>query len=247
MQAERIALVTGGSRGIGRAICLALANSHTRVIINYVSKEDDARLTAKMIRDTGALDPVIMRFDVADPTQVDGAIGRIQEEIGGIDILVNNAAISKDNLLVRVKNDEWRQMMAINLDGVFYCARACTKHMIKNRFGRIINISSVVAESGHAGQTAYVTAKAGILGLTKSLARELASRNITVNAVTPGYIETDMTAVMTPQQKEKLLENIPLGMIGKPEDVAGVVRFLASDEARYITGHALAVNGGMYM
>ena len=239
----KIAIVTGASRGIGRAIAIQLAKSGARVVVNYVGNEAAANETAKACGD-GA---VIMKFDVAKRDEVDAAFDEVKTKLGGLHVLVNNAGISKDGLLLRFKDDDWAQTLATNLTGAFQCARAGAKLMTKQRWGRIINISSVVGESGNAGQVAYASAKAGLIGLTKTLAQELASRTITVNAVTPGFIDTDMTAALNEQQRAAILEQIPLGSMGTADDVAHAVAFLASDRARYVTGHVLAVNGGMYM
>jgi 3-oxoacyl-[acyl-carrier protein] reductase len=244
---EKIALVTGASRGIGRAIACALADEGARVVINYAGNEAAAKETATLCAQRNGPAPVLMRFDVADSEAVDAALTKIKEDLGGLHVLVNNAGITKDMLLLRFKNEDWDKVLATNLSGAFYCARAAAKLMTKQRWGRIINISSVVGEAGNAGQVAYASAKAGMLGLTKSLARELASRSITVNAVTPGFIATDMTDGLTDDQKKLILEAIPLKEMGTPEDVANAVRFLATDDARYITGQVLGVNGGMYM
>ena len=239
---DKIAVVTGASRGIGRAIAIALAQEGARVVVNYVGNEEKAQETVAQ-----APGSVAMKFDVANRDEVDAAFDRVKTELGGLHVLVNNAGISKDGLMLRFKDEDWAQTLATNLTGAFHCARAGAKMMTKQRWGRIINISSVVGESGNAGQVAYASAKAGMIGLTKSLAKELASRSITVNAVTPGFIETDMTSALNEQQRAGILEEIPLGAIGTADDVAHAVAFLATDRARYITGHVLAVNGGMYM
>jgi 3-oxoacyl-[acyl-carrier protein] reductase len=244
---DKIALVTGASRGIGRAIAVRLAKSGARVIINYASKEAEALETARLIKEANGPEPFVIAFDVANSDAVTQSLARIESEVGVIDILVNNAGIVKDGLLLRYKDEDWHKVIDTNLTGGFYCARQCARQMIKKRWGRIINISSVVGECGNAGQVAYVSAKAGLIGMTKALARELASRNITVNAVTPGYIETEMTAALKPEQRAALEREIPLGHVGSPSDIAHSVAFLASEEARYITGHVLAVNGGMYI
>lgn len=244
---DKIALVTGASRGIGRAIAVAFAKEGAKVVVNYAGNEAAANETARLITEAGGAAPVLKRFDVADSAAVDKAFDEIKAELGGLHILVNNAGISKDGLLLRFKDEDWQKTLDTNLSGAFYCARAAAKLMTKQRYGRIINISSVVGESGNAGQVAYAAAKAGMLGLTKTLAQELASRTITVNAITPGYIETDMTAALPEGALEVMLSRIPLKSAGTPEDVAQAALFLASDGARYITGHALAVNGGMYM
>ena len=245
--ADKNVLVTGGSRGIGRAIAVTLAKEGAKVAINYAGNEEAAAETRAQILVAGGPEPVLMPFSVADPAAVDEAFARIKTELGGLHVLVNNAGISRDGLLLRFKNADWQSTLDTNLSGSFYCARAAAKLMTRQRWGRIINISSVVGESGNAGQVAYSAAKAGLLGLTKTLAQELASRSITVNAITPGFIETDMTAALPEAAKEAMLEHIPLKDVGKPDDVANAVAFLASDKARYITGHVLSVNGGMYM
>lgn len=247
---DKVALVTGGSRGIGRAICIELAREGAKVIVNYAGNEAAAQETARQIKDAqpgGGPDPVLMKFDVANKDEVERAFDEIKQKHGGLHVLVNNAGISKDGLLLRFKDEDWATTIATNLTGSFHCARAGAKLMTKQRWGRIINISSVVGESGNAGQVAYAAAKSGLIGLTKTLAQELASRSITVNAVTPGFIDTDMTAALTEEQRKKILEQIPLDSMGTAADVAHAVAFLATDKARYITGHVLSVNGGMYM
>jgi 3-oxoacyl-[acyl-carrier protein] reductase len=243
--AGKVALVTGGSRGIGRAICVRLAGKGAKVVVNYAGNEAAAAETVRLVTEAGG-EAIAMKFDVADKDAVDAAFEQVKAS-GGLHVLVNNAGISKDGLLLRFKDDDWAQTIATNLTGAFHCARAGAKLMTKQRWGRIINISSVVGESGNAGQVAYASAKAGLIGLTKTLAQELASRSITVNAVTPGFIDTDMTAALTEDQKKNILEQIPLGSMGTAEDIAHAVAFLATDKARYITGHVLSVNGGMYM
>lgn len=244
---DKIALVTGASRGIGRAIAVALGREGAKVVVNYAGNEAAAEETRRLVVEAGGPEPVLMRFDVADKEAVDKAIAEVKESLGGLHVLVNNAGISRDGLLLRFKDEDWDQTLATNLSGAFYCSRAAAKIMTRQRWGRIINISSVVGESGNAGQVAYASAKAGMIGMTKTLAQELASRTITVNAVTPGYIETDMTNALPEKAREMILDRIPLGCIGKAEDIAEAVAFLASERARYITGHVLAVNGGMYM
>ena len=244
---DKIALVTGGSRGIGRAICVALGRQNARVVINYAGNEAAAHETAKLVSEAGGPDPVVMQFDVSDSEAVDEAFKKVKADLGGLHILVNNAGIARDMLLLRYKNSDWDATIGTNLSGAFYCSRAAAKLMTKQRWGRIIQITSVVGEAGNGGQVAYAAAKAGLIGMTKSMAKELASRSITVNAVAPGLIETDMTADLSDDMKAKALEHIPLGTAGAPEDVAEAVTYLASDKARYVTGHTLSVNGGMYM
>ena len=244
---DKIAIVTGGSRGIGRAICVELAREGARVVINYAGNEAAARETARLVVEAGGPEPVLKQFDVADRAAVDTAFTDVKATLGGLHILINNAGISKDGLLLRFKDEDWAQTLATNLTGAFQCARAGSKLMTKQRWGRIINISSVVGESGNAGQVAYASAKAGLIGMTKTLALELASRSITVNAVAPGFIETDMTGALNEAQRAGITDRVPLGLLGQADDVAHAVTFLASDRARYITGHVLSVNGGLYM
>lgn len=244
---DKVAVVTGGSRGIGRGICVALGRLGAKVVINYAGNEAAAQETARLVVEAGGPEPVIMGFDVSDAAAVDRAFEEVKATLGGCHILVNNAGISKDGLLLRFKDDDWNKTLQTNLFGAFACARAASKLMTKQRWGRIINISSVVGESGNAGQVAYAAAKAGMIGMTKTLAQELASRSITVNAVTPGFIETDMTAGLSDEQKKAILDEIPLKSMGHVDDIAHAVAFLATDKARYITGHVLSVNGGMYM
>jgi 3-oxoacyl-[acyl-carrier protein] reductase len=244
---DKVAVVTGGSRGIGRGICVELGRLGAKVVINYAGNEAAAKETARLVVEAGGPEPVIMGFDVSDAAAVDKAFDQIKATLGGCHILVNNAGISKDGLLLRFKDEDWNKTLQTNLFGAFACARAASKLMTKQRWGRIINISSVVGESGNAGQVAYAAAKAGMIGMTKTLAQELASRTITVNAVTPGFIETDMTAALNDDQKKAILEEIPLKSMGHVDDIAHAVAFLATDKARYITGHVLSVNGDMYM
>lgn len=242
----QVALVTGGSRGIGRAICLALAARGVRVYVNYAARSDAAEETAKLCRELGA-QAAAVGFDVGNSAAVDAAVDGIKTSAGRLDILVNNAGVAKDGLLLRFKDDDWNQVLATNLSGAFFCSRAAARLMVKARSGRIINISSIVGEMGNPGQAAYVSSKAGLIGLTKSMARELAPRSITVNAVTPGFIETDMTHGLDGKLKEELLKAIPLGRMGSAEEVAELVAFLAGPGAGYVTGQTLGVNGGMHM
>ncbi|BAU27563.1 3-oxoacyl-[acyl-carrier-protein] reductase [Aneurinibacillus soli] len=242
----KVALVTGGSRGIGRAIALTLAEAGADVAINYAGNEAAARETADAVTALGRK-AIMIKADVANATEVDAMVKQTIDELGSVDILVNNAGITRDNLLMRMKEEEFDDVIATNLKGVFNCIKAVTRPMMKARSGRIINISSVVGVMGNPGQANYVAAKAGVIGMTKSVARELASRGITVNAVAPGFIDTDMTAVLGEDTKDTLLTQIPLARLGKPEDVAHVVKFVASDEASYMTGQVFHVDGGMYM
>jgi len=243
---NKVALVTGASRGIGRAIAIKFALSGAKVVVNYSSSEDLAKETIELMGADGRKSR-ILRFNVADEDAVLAAVNQIKEEMGAVDILVNNAGITIDGLLMRLKSEDFDRQISINLKGAFNCSKSCIRHMIKNKSGRIINISSVVGEMGNAGQTVYAAAKAGLIGMTKSLAKELASRNILVNAITPGYIDTDMTKDMLEKGQEAIIANIPLKRIGKPEDIAACAAFLASDAADYITGQVLSVNGGIYM
>lgn len=241
----KTAFITGASRGIGKACALALAQAGNRVALaaRDLSKLEEV---AAEVRATGA-EAHVVAIDMASADSIKEAIASTARDFGRIDILVNNAGITKDGLALRMKLDDWDAVLRTNLTGAFLAIQAVMQGMMKERWGRIVNIASVVGESGNPGQSNYVASKAGLIGLTKSLAQEIASRNITVNAVTPGFIETDMTAVLKDEQKAKMLEHIPLGRFGKAEDIAAAVRFLASEEAGYITGHILSVNGGMYM
>ncbi|MCA1765923.1 MAG: 3-oxoacyl-[acyl-carrier-protein] reductase [Desulfobulbaceae bacterium] len=242
----KAALVTGGSRGIGRAIALRLAAMGARVAINYVSKPDAAQEVVDAIKAAGG-DAGLYKFDVADATAVNDGVSNIIEDFGRLDILVNNAGITRDSLLMKMKEESWDQVLDTNLKGAYNCIKAVNRPMMKQRWGRIINISSVIGFLGNAGQANYAAAKAGLTGLTRSVARELASRNITVNGVAPGYIDTDMTRDLGDEVKEKVLGEIPMRAMGSVEDVAGAVAYLASDDARYVTGQFIHVNGGMFM
>jgi 3-oxoacyl-[acyl-carrier protein] reductase len=244
----RVALVTGGSRGIGRAICVALAKRGAKVVVNYASREDAARETAELVTAAGGT-AALAAFDVANAEACTEAIKAIGKDHGGLDILVNNAGVAINGLLLRYKDDQWARTLQVNLGGAFHCARAAASLLLRAKEnGRIINITSVVGESGNGGQVAYASSKAGLIGLTQSLAKELASRGVTANAVSPGFIDTDMTAEHLPEAaRAKLLEQIPLARIGLADDVAHAVAFLAGPEAAYITGQVLRVNGGLLM
>jgi 3-oxoacyl-[acyl-carrier protein] reductase len=244
--AGKIAVVTGGSRGIGRATSIALAEAGALVLVNYRSNEEAAKQTLSLIQEAGGQAELVC-FDVADPESVDRGLKAAIERHGRIDILVNNAGISIDQLLLRVSPKDLDMTWATNVNGPIYCAKACIRPMMKKRWGRIINLSSVVAESGNPGQAVYSSSKAALLGLTRTLAREYASRGITVNAVAPGFIETDMTADLSDAGKQGIIDQTPLGRIGRPEEVAAAVVFLASEEASYITGQVVRVNGGMHV
>jgi 3-oxoacyl-[acyl-carrier protein] reductase len=244
--AGQLAVVTGGSRGIGRAIAHELAAQQAHVIINYVANESAAEETRANIEAIGG--KVTLRcFDVADAQQTEHAFNSILDAHGRIDILVNNAGATRDTLLLRMKEEDWQQVLQINLSGVYHCSKAAIRPMIRQRSGRIVNITSVIGIIGNAGQVNYAAAKAGAIGLTKSLAREVASRGITVNAVAPGFIDTDMTQGLSAEAKEALLRQIPLGHWGTPQDVAHCVSFLVSSRASYITGQVIPVNGGLSM
>ncbi|WP_455126860.1 3-oxoacyl-[acyl-carrier-protein] reductase [Pseudoramibacter alactolyticus] len=242
----RTALVTGGSRGIGRAVCLALAAKGLNVVVNYAGNETAAAETVIACWDTNpGVAAVAIQADVADADAVTAMVARIKKEFGRIDVLVNNAGITRDNLIMMTKPEDFDAVIATNLRGAFLCTKAVSRLMMKQRYGRIVNLSSVVGLRGNAGQTAYAASKAGIIGLTKSVAKELASRGITANAVAPGFIETDMTDALNDEQKAAAAGDIPLKRLGSPEDVAHAVAFLADEDSGYITGQILAVDGGM--
>ncbi len=244
---DKVVLVTGGSRGIGRACAVAFAKAGaSTVVISYAGNEAAAQETVKLLEAEGAKAEAI-RFDVADSAACASAVDGIVKSHGRLDVLVNNAGVAVDGLVMRVKDEDWDKQMDTNLKGAFSLIRAVSRPMMKQRGGAIINITSVVGEMGNGGQAAYSASKAGLIGLTKSVARELSSRNIRVNAVSPGFIGTDMTHQINDELRQKMLEGIPLGRLGNPEEVAGAVVFLAGDAASYITGEVLKVNGGMYM
>jgi 3-oxoacyl-[acyl-carrier protein] reductase len=243
---DKVALVTGGSRGIGRAIALALAGAGATVVVNYRGNQAAADETVAAITAAEGR-AVAVQADVGTAEDVERLFKTAAEQFGRVDILVNNAGITRDTLLLRMKDDDFDAVIDTNLRGLFLCTRAALRPMTRARFGRIINITSVVGLVGNAGQANYAAAKAGIIGFTKSAAREMASRGITVNAVAPGYIETELTGVLDDKVRAAILENVPLGRLGTPEDVAGVVCFLASDAAAYITGQTFTVDGGMVM
>ena len=244
----RIAVVTGASRGIGRAIAVALARNGARVVVNYTANEAAAGEAVAAVVASGGT-AVAKRFDISDSAAVDAAFKEIVAAEGGLHILVNNAGVAVNALMLGAKDADWKRSIDVNLNGTFHCVRAALRSLMKAKdAGRIINITSITGEVGSAGQGAYVAAKAGVIGLTKTLAREYASRGITVNAVSPGYIDTDMTATELPEERRgELLKSIPLGRVGKPEDVAAAVAFLAGPSAAYVTGQVLRVNGGLFM
>ena len=242
----KTAVVTGGSRGIGRAVAVALAAEGSGVAVVFAGNTAAAAETVRIIENAGGT-AVAVQCDVADEAAVADMIKKVQEKFGSVDILVNNAGITRDGLLMRMKSDDWNAVINTNLTGVYNCTKGVTKMMMKQRNGSIINMTSVVGETGNAGQANYAAAKAGVIGFTKSVAKELASRGIRVNAVAPGCIDTDMTAVLSDAVKEEMIKTIPLGRTAAPEEVAQVVVFLASDREGYITGQTLNVDGGMVM
>ncbi|TCJ16656.1 3-oxoacyl-[acyl-carrier-protein] reductase [Rubrobacter taiwanensis] len=242
----RVAVVTGGGRGIGRAVAERLGREGARVAVVYRSNDAAAEETAGLVEAAGG-EVELFRGDVASAEDVRGIFKQILETFGGVDILVNNAGITRDNLLLRMKDSEFDEVINTNLRGTYYCTRAALRPMIRARYGRIINISSVVGLMGNAGQANYAASKAGIIGFTKSVARELAERGITANAVTPGYIETDITGELPESVQQQILAQIPVGRFGRPEEVAEVVAFLARESAGYITGQTIGVDGGMVM
>lgn len=244
-QKNRVALVTGASRGIGLGIALGLGRENVTVIGTATTQEGAEKIT-QTFKEAG-IQGVGLPLDVASQESIDNTLAQIKERYGMPSILVNNAAITQDNLLLRMKDDEWNKVIETNLNSIYRLSKACLRDMLKARWGRIINISSVVGSTGNAGQVNYAAAKAGLIGFTKALAQEVGSRDITVNAVSPGFIDTDMTRALAEEQRNVLLQKIPIQRLGQPEDIAAAVTFLASDAAGYITGQTLHVNGGMYM
>ena len=238
------ALVTGASRGIGKAIAIRLATEGVSVGVNYNASEQEAAKVGDEIQSLGGK-AIILKGSVADSLEVQSLIQAAEDKLGGLDILVNNAGITKDNLIMRLPEEDWDQVIDTNLKGAFLCTKAALRSMVRQRSGRIINMSSVVAITGNAGQSNYTAAKAGLIGFTKTVAKEVASRGITVNAIAPGFIETQMVDAISSQLQQKILERIPLGYFGTPEDVAGVVAFLASEDARYVTGQVIGIDGGL--
>ena len=243
---NKVAIVTGGSRGIGRAVALQLAHNGAKVVVNYAGNEQAAKEVVELITAKGG-HAIAVQADVANADSVDQMVKQAMDAFGRVDILVNNAGITRDTLLMRMKEDDWDAVLDTNLKGIFLCTKAVSRIMMKQKAGKIINMTSVVGIMGNAGQANYAAAKAGVIGFTKSMAKELASRNITVNAIAPGFISTDMTAVLSDQVKSDLVNSIPLGKLGTPEEIAYAVVFLPSDYANYITGQTLNVDGGMVM
>jgi len=242
---DKVAFVTGAAQGIGKAVAIALAKEGANIIVSDINFEPAAQ-TAKEIEALG-VKTLALKTNVADLGDVENSINEAVAAFGRIDILVNNAGITKDNLLLRMKKEEWDAVISVNLSGVFNCTKLVSRLMMKNSYGKIINIASISGQAGTFGQANYAASKAGVIGFTKTVARELAGRNITANAVAPGFIQTAMTEKLPEEIKKKMLEQIPLGKFGLPEDVANAVVFLSSPESDYITGQVIAVNGGMYM
>jgi len=239
----RTVLVTGGSRGIGKAISITLGKNY-HIVVGYVNSEEKAaEVVSEIIENGGSANNI--EIDISSKKSVDKAFTTIEETYGSVDILINNAGITKDNILPRMKEDEWTDVIQTNLTGSFYTAQRATKQMIKNKWGRIVFISSVVGISGNQGQANYAASKAGLIGLSKSISKELGSRNITSNVVAPGYIETDMTSFLDDENKENIIEQLSIKRIGKPEDISNVVAFLCNDESEYITGQVIPVDGGL--
>jgi 3-oxoacyl-[acyl-carrier protein] reductase len=244
----RTALVTGGGRGIGRAICVALAKQCGNLCINYSGNEESAKETARLAKESNpSLSVITVRADVSDVKQAEELVSGVIAKFGRLDILVNNAGITRDSLLMKMKEEDFDRVIEVNLKGVYNTCRAAVRTMVKQRYGRIINLSSVTGIHGNVGQVNYAASKAGVIGMTKSMAKELAGRNITVNAIAPGMIETDMTAVLSEQVREVILSSVPMKRAGKPEDVAAAVQFFASEEAGYFTGQILCPDGGLGM
>ena len=239
----KTALVTGGSRGIGKAIALQLGKSFN-VVVGYSSSKDSGdKVVAEIINSGGTASPV--EIDVTNIESIENAFTTIEKEYGGVDVLVNNAGITKDNILPRLKEDDWNDVIDTNLSGSYRTSQRAIKHMMKSKWGRIVYISSIVGMMGNQGQANYAASKAGLIGLSKSIAKEMGSRNITSNVIAPGYIETDMTAFLTDEQKDNIIEQLSIKRIGKPEDIANIVSFLCSDESEYITGQVISVDGGI--
>ena len=244
--AGQVAVVTGASRGIGRAIALSLAKAGAYVVLNHRGNQTAADTSLAAIVEQGGRGE-LSRFDVANESEIEQAVKKIVDGHNKIDILVNNAGVTADSLLMRISAVDWDQVIGTNLKGTILCTKVVSRHMIRQRFGRILNMSSVAGQTGNAGQSLYAASKAGIIGFTKTIARELASRNVTANVIAPGFIETDMTAKLSEQQREKSVQLIPLGRFGTCQEVADMVVFLAGEKAGYITGQVFSINGGLYM
>lgn len=243
---SRVALVTGGSRGLGRAISIALAKAGAHVVVGYVGNEAAARETVTAIEAVSGKAEAL-RVDVSNTEELENAIEALHKRLGRLDILVNNAGIAIDQLLLRVKPQDLEKTFATNVSGTLFATKAAIRIMMRARYGRVVNLSSVVAEAGNPGQAVYSASKAAIIGLTKTLAREYASRGVTVNCVAPGFIDTDMTSALSPEQQKSIIEQTPVGRVGKPEEIAAAVLYLVSEEAGYVTGQVIRVNGGMYV
>lgn len=243
---NQVALVTGGSRGIGKSVSMELASGGAHVLVNYRENSGAAERTVAEIEEAGGRARAV-RFDVSDFAEVQGVVSGLSDEFGGIQILVNNAGITNDGLILRMEEEDWDRVSDINLKGTFNCTRAVCRGMFKKRYGRIVNVTSVASEVGNAGQSNYTASKAGVVGFTKSAAREFSSRGVTVNAVSPGFVETDINRDLSEDIKKKYLEAVPLGRFGSVEDISAAVCFLASSRASYVTGEVIKVNGGLYM
>lgn len=240
----RVALITGGSRGIGRAIALQLASQGMRIVVNYVSNADAAAEVVKRVEEAGS-QAVALQADVTKGEDVERLFAQAAEAFGSVEVLVNNAGIIKDSLLMRMSDEDWDSVVDLDLRSVFLCTRAAIRMMVRGRWGRVINIGSVVGLRGNQGQANYAAAKAGLVGFTQSVAKEVASRNVTVNCVAPGYVETDIVEDLPQELKKYIMDRVPVGRFGQPEEISGIVGFLASDAASYITGQAIAVDGGL--
>ncbi len=243
---DKVAVVTGGSRGIGKAISLAFAKAGATVGIIYGSNEDAANQTLGELQKISDKSHKIYKLDVSQTAAVEDVFAKIKTELGGLHCLINNAGITRDQLLLRLKEDDWDLVIETNLKSVFNCTKSAVKMMLKDRSGSIVNITSVIGQTGNGGQSNYAASKGGIIAFTKSIALEVASRNIRLNSIAPGFIRSDMTDSLTEEQKKKILTSVPLGQIGEPDDIAGACLYLCSDFARYITGHTLNINGGLY-
>ena len=241
---DKIVLITGASRGIGKEIAIRLAKEGANIAITYTSNKEKALAVVEEIKANG-VNAIAIKANVVNNHEVLNMVKRVEEELGTIDILVNNAGVTKDNLLIRMSEEDWDLVLDVNLKGVFLCTKAVARAMMKKRYGKIINISSIVGVNGNAGQGNYSASKAGVIGFTKSIAKELASRGIRVNAIAPGFIETDMTNILKEEIKKEMIESIPLNSLGKPKDIANLAVFLASEESDYITGQVIKVDGGM--